>query len=69
MELAHKEFITIESGKSNKDVNILVVTDHFTRQVQAFITPSQTAKVVTQMLWDKYFVYYGSLETIISDQE
>ena len=41
------DYTTIESGtNSDKDVNVLVVTDHFTRYAQAFITPSQTAKVV-----------------------
>ena len=31
MELVHIDYLTIESGKANKVVNILVVTDHFTR--------------------------------------
>ena len=29
-ELVHMDFLTIELGKTGKDVNILVVTDHFT---------------------------------------
>ena len=37
------DILTIELGKTDKDVNILVVTDHFTQYVQAIITPSQTA--------------------------
>ena len=43
LELIHMDFLTIESGKTGKDVNILVVTDHFTQYVQVFVTPSQTA--------------------------
>ena len=43
LELAQMEFLTGESGKTGKDVNILVVTDHFNRYAQAFVTPSQTA--------------------------
>ena len=31
LELVHMDFLTIESGKTGKDVNILVVTDHFTQ--------------------------------------
>ena len=50
MELVHIDFLTIESGKGDKVVNILVVTDHFTRYAQANVTPSQTAKVITQTL-------------------
>ena len=30
LELIHMDFLTIESGKTNKDVNILIITDHFT---------------------------------------
>ena len=43
LQLVHMDFLTIESGKTDKDVNILIITDHFTRYAQAFITPSQTA--------------------------
>ena len=38
MELVHMDYLTIESNKSDKDVNILVVMDHFTRLAQAFAT-------------------------------
>ena len=67
-ELVHMDYLTIESNKSEKDVNILVVTDHFTRVAQAFMTPSQTASVVAKILWDKFFMYYGIPEKILSDQ-
>ena len=30
LELIHMDFLTIESDKTGKDVNILVITDHFT---------------------------------------
>ena len=68
MEFVHMVYLTIESNKSDKDVNILVVTDHFTRLAQAFVTPSQTASVVAKTLWDKFLMYYGILEIILSDQ-
>ena len=60
MELVHMDYLTIESGKANKDVNILVVTDHFTRYAQAFITPTQTARscgpnIVGQILHALWF--------------
>ena len=38
MELIYMDYLTIE-GK-DKDVNILVVKDHFTRFSQAFVTPN-----------------------------
>ena len=37
---------------SEKDVNILVITDHFTHYPQAFVTSSQTALVVANTLWE-----------------
>ena len=68
MELVHIDYLTIESNKTEKDINILVVTDHFTILAQAFVTPSQTVSVVAKTLWDKFFMYYGIPEKILSDQ-
>ena len=68
MELVHIDHLTIESNKPEKDINILVVTDQFTRLAQAFVTPSQTASVVAKTLWDKCFMYYGIPEKMMSDQ-
>ena len=68
LELIHMDFFMIEFGKSDKDINVLVVTDHFTCYVQSYVTPSQTASVVTNMLCDKFFVIYGLPEKLISDQ-
>ena len=68
MQIVHIDFLTIESGKTDKDHNVLVVTDQFTRFAQAFVTTSQTAQTTAKTLWDKYFVYYGFPEMIISDQ-
>ena len=43
LELVHIYILTIELGNTGKDVNILVVTDHFTYYTQTFVTPSKTA--------------------------
>ena len=47
LELIYLDFLTL-GGKANdcKGVNILIVTDHFTKYAQAYITPKQTAMVV-----------------------
>ena len=68
MELIHIDYLTIESNKSERDVNILVVTDHYTRLAQAFVMSNQTASTVAKTLWDKYFMYYGIPEKILNDQ-
>ena len=71
LELVHINYLTIEAptnSKSGKDVNVLIITDHFTRYTQAHITSSQKASVVARMLWDQFFVHYGFPEKILSDQ-
>ena len=71
MELVHIDYLTIESpenSRSSKDINILIITDHFTRYAQAHITSSQKAHVVARTLWEHFFVHYGFPEKILSDQ-
>ena len=67
MELIHIDYLTIESKAKEKDINILVVMDHFTCYAQAFVTSSQTAAVVANTLWEWFFIHYGFPEKI-SDQ-
>ena len=62
------DFLTIEAWKGNREINVLVITDHFTWYAQAFITPLQTTQVVARTLWDKYFVDYGLPEKILTNQ-
>ena len=69
-ELVHIDYLTIEAPancKLGKNVNVLIITDHFTRYVQAHITSSQKAPIVAKTLWDQFFVY-GFPEEILSDQ-
>ena len=49
MELVHLDFLTL-GGKAddNKSVNILIVTDHFTKYAQVDVTPKQMAVVVVK---------------------
>ena len=54
MELVHMDYLTIEANEGGKDINILVIMDHFTCYVQAIVTSSQTAKCTAQNLWDKW---------------
>ena len=71
LELVHIDYLTIKppaNSKSDKDVNVLIITDRFTRYAQAHITSSQKAPVVAKTLWDNFFVHYGFPEKILSDQ-
>ena len=68
LELIHMNFLTIEAPNLVKDVNILVVMDHFTSFAQAFVTHSQVSSLVAKTLWDTFFMIYGFPERILSDQ-
>ena len=68
LELVHLDFLTIGKEGSDKNINILVITDHFTQYSQAFIMPKQTAPCVAKTLWENFLVHYGWPEKIITDQ-
>ena len=71
LKLIHLDYLMIEAPKNSrnqKDVNILIVMDHFTRYAQAYVTPNQKATTVAKTLWDNFFILYGFPEKILSDQ-
>ena len=60
LELIHMDFLTICSKRGpSKDINILVVTDRFTRYLQGFITSNQTARAVAETFYHGFLVHYG----------
>lgn len=56
------------SAEDNKHVDVLVITDHFTKMADAFPCVNQTAKQVVKKLLDNLFCIYGFAERIHSDQ-
>ena len=68
-ELVHLDFLTLR-GKmdDSKSINILIVTDHFTKYAQAYVMPKQTAVMVARTLWEHFLVHYGWPEKILTDQ-
>ena len=74
LEMLHLDFLTIgqmgkdSKGEKKKPINVLVVTDHFTRFSQAYVTNNQKAKTVAETLWEKYLSQYGWPEKILTDQ-
>ena len=68
MELVHMDYLTIEHEQTNEDVNILIITDHYSRFAQAIKTPNQTAIATAQAAWDNFFGKYGFPEKIVTDQ-
>ena len=69
MELIHLDFLIL-GGKARytKSTNILVITDHFTKYAQEYITPKQTAVIVARTLWENFLLHYGWPEKIITNQ-
>ncbi len=67
LELVCVDFWSAEDS-SNKSLDVLVVTDHFTKLAQAYLCPNQSAKAVAKQLWDNFFCIYGFPERVHSDQ-
>ena len=68
MELVHTDFLTTGHLESDRQVNLMIVTDHFTRYAQAYITPNQTAPVVAKTLWEHFLTHCGWPMKISTDQ-
>ena len=67
LELVHLDYLCLEPGKCLEE-NVLVVTDHFTRYAQAYVTRTQTAQMTAKTLWDKFIVPYVLPEKILMNQ-
>ena len=49
LELVHLGYLCLEPGKGLEE-NVLVITDHFIRYAQAYVTRTQTAQMTTKTL-------------------
>ena len=67
LELVHFDYLCLVPGKGLEE-NVLVITDHFTRYAQAYVTKIQTAQMTAKTLWDKVIVHYGLPKKILTDQ-
>ncbi|KAJ8358268.1 hypothetical protein AAFF_G00018440 [Aldrovandia affinis] len=66
LELVCIDFWSAED--SSKSVDVLVVTDHFTKLAQAYPCSNQLVKVVAWQLWNNFFCTYGFPDRVHSDQ-
>ena len=67
LELIHLDFLTI-GGKDDVLKHILVVTDHFTRYAQCYVTSNQTAVTMANKLVNESFTNYGWPDKILTDR-
>ena len=72
LELVHIDYVgmevTIAMDKKPVVKNVLVVVDHFTRYVQAFVTKNHTVRMTAQVLYNNYFSIFGFPQRLMSDQ-
>ena len=68
MELIHIDFLTVGCPESEKQINLMVITDHFTQYAQVYVTSNQTVPVVAKMLWEQFLTHYGWPSKILTDQ-
>ena len=67
LELVHLDYLCLEPRKGLEE-NGLVITDHFTRYTQVYVTRAQTTQTMAKTLWDKFIVHYGLPKKILMDQ-
>ena len=70
LQLVHMDFLQIGSKRQDKGraIYVLVITDHFTRYAQAYVTTNQTAQTVAKTFLEQFVVHYGWPEKILTDQ-
>ncbi len=67
LELICIDFWSAEDH-NNKSIDVLVVTNHFTKLACAYPCSNQSAKTVARVLWNNLFCVYGFPVSIHSDQ-
>ena len=72
MELVHIDYVGMEVTVAAKEKpvvkNVLVIVDHFTRYVQAYVTKNHTARMTARVLYNNYFSVFGFPQRLMSDQ-
>ena len=71
LDLIHVDFtnveITLEPNQSPRVTNVLVFQDHFMKHVLLYVTPNQTAKTITKILYQGYISVFGAPIRFLSD--
>ena len=72
LDLLHVDFTSIETtlepNQSPRVANVLVLQDHFTKHVLAYVTPDQTAKTIAKFLYECYISIFGVPARCLSDR-
>ena len=72
LQLVHLDFTLFESTMDLDQMpevkNVLVIVDHFTRYMRAYITKDQKASTVMKCLYEGFISIFGTPEKTITDQ-
>ena len=72
MDLVHINLVrmevTVETKKKPMVQKLLVVTDHFSRFVQAYKVKDKRAITIAKCLYNNYFRHYSFSQCLLSDQ-
>ena len=69
LELIHLDFLmTGTRNDGNKNVSVLIVTDHFTRYAAAYVMPKETTPIVAKVLWENFLMNYAWPDKVLTDQ-
>ena len=72
LDLLYVDFMsietTLEANQSPRVANVLVLQDHSTKHVLAYVTPNQTAKTVAKFLYQGYISIFGALARLLSER-
>ena len=72
MDLVHIDYVKMEVTVGLKEKpevkDVLVVEDHFTCYLQAYVTKNHTARTTARVLYNEYFSVFGFPHRLMSDQ-
>ena len=69
LKLIHLDFLMMGTrNDGDRNVNVLIIMDPFTRYAATYVTLKQTSLVVAKVLSEKFLVNYGWPEKILTDQ-
>ena len=72
LDLLHIDIVNMETTMVTRKTpvvkKVLVVVDHFTRYVRAYVVPDRMAGTIAKTLYENYFSVFGFLCRLMSDQ-
>ena len=72
MELVHVDYVGMEVTVATQEKpmvkNVLVIVDHFTRYIQAFVTNNHTAHTTARVLYNNFFSVFRFPQKLMLDQ-